>query len=120
MTLYATVGDMASGTIRSRKACLVRLDWQEIAGAVVLFADNAVRPTHAVNPLDIHGEIVSYDPLPIPPHLIFRVAEIRNDWFVFSDDHRVHVPRRITQSETVSVRPSTATLTKHPRRNRTA
>lgn len=77
-----------------KKGCPVRLEWKEIAPAVAIKTDTAIRPTHAVNPLDIQGEIISYDPLPIPPHLIFRVAEIRNDWFVFSDEHIVHVSRR--------------------------
>ncbi|MEX0806077.1 MAG: type I-D CRISPR-associated protein Cas5/Csc1 [Candidatus Binatia bacterium] len=77
-----------------KKGCPVRLDWQEITGAVGLFTDNAVRPSHAVNPLDVQGEIISYEPLPIPPHLIFRVAEIQKDWFVFAGEHVVHIPRR--------------------------
>jgi CRISPR-associated protein Csc1 len=79
-----------------KKGCPVRLDWQEITGTVAVFTDHVIRPTHAVNPLDVQGEIVSYDPLPIPPHLIFHVAEIQKDWFVFFDEHRVHVPRRFT------------------------
>lgn len=78
-----------------KKGCPVRFKWSEIAPAVATFTEREVRPTHAVNPLDIEGEIVSYEPLPIPPHLIFRVAEIRNDWFVFSGNHRIHVPIRV-------------------------
>lgn len=77
-----------------KKGCPVRLDWQEITGAVAVFTDHAIRPTHAVNPLDVQGEIISYEPLPIPPHLIFRVAEIQKDWFVFAGEHVVHIPRR--------------------------
>lgn len=79
-----------------KKGCPIRLEWKEIASEVAVLTDEPVRPTHAVNPLDIQGEIISYDPLPIPPHLIFRVVEIRNDWFVFSGEHRVHVPGRFT------------------------
>lgn len=78
-----------------KKGCPVRLQWNEIAPAVATLTDLPVRPTHAVNPLDVQGEIVSYEPVSIPPHLIFRVADIRNDWFVFSGEHRVHLPRRI-------------------------
>jgi CRISPR-associated protein Csc1 len=81
-----------------KKGCPVRLDWQEITGAVAIFTDKTIRPTHAVNPLDVQGKIVAYDPLPIPPHLIFRVAEIQKDWFVFAGEHRVHVPRRFTDT----------------------
>ncbi|RJQ46059.1 MAG: type I-D CRISPR-associated protein Cas5/Csc1 [Gaiellales bacterium] len=79
-----------------KKGCPVRLEWEEVTPAVAVLADKPVRPTHSVNPLDIQGEIISYDPLPIPPHLIFRVAEICNDWFVFSEEHRIHVPHRFT------------------------
>lgn len=82
-----------------KKGCPVRLEWQEVTPAVAVLTDRAVRPTHAVNPLDIQGEIVSYDPLPIPPHLIFRVAEIRNDWFVFFGEHVIHVSRRFAIAE---------------------
>lgn len=78
-----------------KKGCPVRLQWQEITPAVAILIDQPVRPTHAVNPLDVQGEVVSFEPVPIPPHLIFRVAEISNDWFVFSGEHRVHLARRM-------------------------
>jgi len=82
-----------------KKGCPIRFDWQEISPAVAVFATHAVRPTHAVNPLDAQGEIVSYDPVAIPPHLIFRFAEIRKDWFVFSGEHVIHVMRRFVASQ---------------------
>ncbi len=78
-----------------KKGCPVRFEWNEITPALAILAGREVRPTHAVNPLDIGGDLASYEPLPIPPHLIFRMAEIRNDWFVFSGDHRIHVPMRV-------------------------
>lgn len=79
-----------------KKGCPVRLEWEAVTPAMAVWVEEPVRPTHAVNPLDVQGEIVSYEPLPIPPHLIFRVAEIRNDWFVFAESHRIHIPCRIT------------------------
>jgi CRISPR-associated protein Csc1 len=79
-----------------KKGCPVRLEWEEITPAVAVLTDASVRPTHAINPLDVQGEILSYDPLPVPPYLIFRVAEVRGDWFVFSRGHIVHIPRRLT------------------------
>ncbi len=84
-----------------KKGCAVRLKWDEILSPVAVLIDKVVRPSHAVNPLDVQGEIVSYDPLPIPPHLIFRAAEIRNDWFIFSGEHRIHLPRRFVSSREV-------------------
>ncbi len=78
-----------------KKGCPVRLEWEEIKPAIAVHVEKPVRPTHAVNPLDVAGNIVSYEPLPIPPHLVFRVAEIANDWFAFSGNHAVHIPGRI-------------------------
>lgn len=92
-----------------KKGCPVRLSWEEIAPAVAALTAELVRPTHAVNPLDVQGEVVAYDPSPIPPHLILRVAEIRNDWFVFSEGHRVHVPRRLTPAG--AIRPDVPAVT---------
>jgi len=77
-----------------KKGCPIRLEWDEITPARAILTDKSVRPTHAINPLDVQGEILSYEPMSIPPHLIFRIAEIRNDWFVFLGEHIVHVSRR--------------------------
>lgn len=79
-----------------KKGCPVRLEWEEIEAPVARLVEDTVQPTHAVNPLDVQGEIAAYEPVPIPPHLVLRVAEIRKDWFVFAGEHRVHVPRRLT------------------------
>jgi CRISPR-associated protein Csc1 len=83
-----------------KKGCPIRLEWQEILPGVASFVESSVSPTHSVNPLDVQGDLVSYEPLSIPPHLILRVAEIRRDWFVFSENHIVHVPRRFASSKT--------------------
>ncbi len=94
--LYALVAFRPPAVVRlGKKGCPIRLEWEEITPAIAVFTDERTRPSHAVNPLDVRGDIVSYEPLPIPPHLVFRVAEIRNDWFVVSADHCVHIPRRM-------------------------
>jgi CRISPR-associated protein Csc1 len=93
--LFGREGYCPPAVVRlGKKGCPIRLEWNEIAPVVATFTARPTRPTHAVNPLDIQGRILSYDPLPIPPHLVFRVAEIRDDWFVFSGEHVIHVPRR--------------------------
>jgi hypothetical protein len=51
--------------------------------------------SHLVNPLDVAGEILAYDPIAIPPHLLLRSAVIRNDWFIRSGWEQIHVPQRI-------------------------
>jgi len=81
-----------------KKGCPVRLEWDEIPEPVAVFTDRVTRPTHAVNPLDVQGEIVAYEPVAIPPHLILRVADIERDWFVFREKHRIHIPRRFTDA----------------------
>ncbi len=97
--LFARASFHAPSVVRlGKKGCPVRIEWQEMTGAVAIFSDKVVRPTHAVNPLDVLGKIVAYDPLPIPPHLIFRRAEIQKDWFVFANEHVVHVPHRFTKA----------------------
>lgn len=85
-----------------KKGCPVRLDAEEIVGPVAIRSASVVRPTHAVNPLDIQGEITAYQPVPLPPFLILKIADIQNDWFVFSGQHKVHVPARFTDSGGVS------------------
>ncbi len=83
-----------SVTRLGKKGCPVRLEWEELARPVATLATGVVQPTHAVNPLDVQGEVKAYEPVLIPPHLILRVAEIENDWFVFSGKHKIHLPRR--------------------------
>lgn len=91
-----------------KKGCPVRLDSTEIGNPMAVQSQNVVQPTHAVNPLDIQGDIKAYQPLPMPPHLILKVADIQNDWFVFSGPHVIHVPSRFTGAEP-GVPPSTTT-----------
>ncbi len=78
-----------------KKSAPVRVRWEELPHAVALFREQPLRPTHVVNPLDVSGKLVSYDPISIPPHLLLRMATLANDWFVFSGRHTVHVPKRV-------------------------
>ncbi|MEM3433634.1 MAG: type I-D CRISPR-associated protein Cas5/Csc1 [Candidatus Methanomethyliaceae archaeon] len=86
------------GVIRlGKKGAAMRVRWEEIKRPLAVFRDEAVCPTHPLNPLDISGQVNSYEPVNIPPHLLLRTAEVRNDWFVFAEPHRVHVPRRVLE-----------------------
>jgi len=78
-----------------KKGAPVRVRWQELPNALALFRESAERPTHVINPVDISGHAVSYDPVALPPHLLLRTATIEQDWFVFSDRHAVQVPKRV-------------------------
>ncbi len=120
--LFARASFAAPAVIRlGKKGCPARLEWREVTAPVARFVEEAVQPTHAVNPLDVQGEIAAYEPVPIPPHLVLRVAEIRNDWFVFSDEDRVHVPRRLTPAGAIPLdEPVTAAQPKPRGRRRDA
>jgi CRISPR-associated protein Csc1 len=85
------------GVIRlGKKGCPVRLRWTPIAATKARRLAETLQPTHAVNPLDVQGRIVSYQPVSIPPHLLFRQAQIADDWFLLDGNDRIHVPRRFT------------------------
>jgi CRISPR type I-D-associated protein Csc1 len=80
-----------------KKGAAIRVRWEEIERPLAVFRDEPVRPTHPLNPLDISGRVNSYEPVNIPPHLLLRTAEVREDWFVFAAPHRVHVPKRVLE-----------------------
>jgi CRISPR type I-D-associated protein Csc1 len=102
-----------------KKGCPVRLDTVEIAHPIAVRVPDAVRPTHAVNPLDVQGEIKAYQPIPLPPFMILKVADIENDWFVFSGNHRVHLPARFTDTPPASVTPTPVAGKPNPKTRRT-
>lgn len=78
-----------------KKGCPVRISWEEISPAIAVFNQDIVRPTHAVNPLDLIGTPVAYEPINIPPHLLLQRLEVREAWIVSSGIHRVLLPSRI-------------------------
>jgi len=89
-------GSVPKGVVRlGKKGAAVRVRCEEILNPVAVFRNEAVRPSHPLNPLDVQGEIGAFDPVYIPPHLLLRLAEVRDDWFVFARGHLVHVPRRV-------------------------
>jgi CRISPR-associated protein Csc1 len=78
-----------------KKGTPVRVRWEELSNAMAVFREQPQRPTHVVNPLDVSGRVVSYDPVSIPPHLLLRTVTLEQDWFVFNGRHAVHVPKRV-------------------------
>lgn len=78
-----------------KKGAPVRVRWEELPSPVALFREEAQRPSHVVNPLDVNGQLVSYDPVAIPPHLLLRSVTVAQDWFVFNGRHAVQVPQRV-------------------------
>jgi len=80
-----------------KKGSPVRIHWRRIKSPKAFFQEDAVVPSHPVNPLDISGEVLSYEPIVLPPHMLFRRAEIKGDWFVNAGGPMVLLPKRIRQ-----------------------
>lgn len=94
--LFTFEGQQPKGVTRlGKKGAVMRIRWEEIPTPVAIYCDEPIQPTHPLNPLDIAGEIDSFEPASIPPHLLLRTAAVRKDWFVFGGSHRVHVPKRV-------------------------
>ncbi len=84
------------GVVRiGKKGASVRIRWAEVSQPVALFREKQQRPTHMINPLDISGQLISYDPVIIPPHLLLRTPTLTEDWWVFNAGHAIHVPKRV-------------------------
>ena len=84
-----------SVTRLGKKGCPVRLRWEEIEWAKAVFSEKPKCPSHIVNPLDISGRVVRYEPMALPPHLLLRSAEIAEDWFIERGPHVIHVPKLV-------------------------
>lgn len=97
-------GSVPRGVTRlGKKGAAMRIIWEEITKPQAVFWDKAIRPSHPVNPLDIAGKVDKYDPIMLPPHMLFRTAEIKEDWFCVKEGHRVHIPLRVIKRTTGGV-----------------
>jgi len=94
-----TFGDSRpQGTFRlGKKGAPVRVRWQEVSNPVAVFREVPTRPSHLVNPLDITGQVKSFDVIGIPPHLLFRSVEITGDWFIFGSGMPIHLPKTVRE-----------------------
>jgi|GEM_PF-989685 CRISPR-associated protein Csc1 len=80
-----------------KKGAVIRAQWEEISNPLALFRTTPQTPAHVINPLDISGRLISYDPILIPPHMLLRTATLSDDWFVYSGRRVIHVPKRILE-----------------------
>ena len=88
------------GVIRlGKKGASIRIRWEEVPQPVALYREDEQSPTHPINPLDVNGQLVSYNPVMIPPHLLFRTATLIEDWWLFFNvgraRHTIHLPKRV-------------------------
>ena len=98
--LYCFVWDeyRLPGAFRlGKKGCAMRAFWEEVDAERAVFIEEPVTPAHPVNPLDIAGELVWYEPVLIPPHMVFRRAQIKGDYFVPDKNRMVLLPKRIQE-----------------------
>lgn len=94
-----TFGDYVLPTVfrLGKKGCPIRAIWNEVKFPVATFEDSEQQPSHPVNPLDVSGDVRSYEPVPMPPHFLMRATSIENDWFVRVGGITVHVPKRVVE-----------------------
>jgi CRISPR type I-D-associated protein Csc1 len=77
-----------------KRSPVVRESLVEVRGKVFC-TDEEVEPSHAVNPLDVAGEVTRAIVRPLPPHLIYEKAFIKSDDFIRDGSLLVHVPERV-------------------------
>ena len=82
-----------------KKGASMRIRWDEVPQPVAIYREDEQSPTHPINPLDVNGHLVSYEPVMIPPHLLFRTATLTEDWWLFFNvgrtRHTIHLPKRV-------------------------
>jgi CRISPR-associated protein Csc1 len=78
-----------------KKGCPIRIYWTELQRPIARLLNEPQRPSHPLNPLDVSGQLLRYEPIAIPPHLLVREAEIAHDWFITSSGHHIHVPKLV-------------------------
>jgi CRISPR-associated protein Csc1 len=77
-----------------KRSPVVIEDAQEITGRANSVEEPRV-PSHAINPLDVTGQVLSCVPRVLPPHMVYETAEIRDDVFISTPTGPVHVPERV-------------------------
>jgi CRISPR-associated protein Csc1 len=100
--VFALDREQPPGAIRlGKKRVPCRVQYTEIIKPVVRYHSDTFAPSHLVNPLDVHGNIETFNPINIPPHLLLRHARLRDDYVVMLKQertyHAIHVPARILQ-----------------------
>ncbi len=78
-----------------KKGASCRIYWNEVENPIAKYSEKSVSPSHPVNPLDVSGNVIQGDVVKIPPHSFYRIAIIKEDWFIFGSNQVVHIPERI-------------------------
>ncbi len=77
-----------------KRSPVVRESLVEVQGRTFRSAEES-EPSHAINPLDVAGEVTRAIVRPVPPHLVYEKAFIKDDDFIRDGAVLVHVPERV-------------------------
>lgn len=78
-----------------KKGAPMRARWHEVERPRAEYSEDIQQVTHLLNPLDVSGNIIRFEQVTIPPHLLLRSAAVQGDWFVRSGRDVIHVPRLV-------------------------
>jgi CRISPR-associated protein Csc1 len=100
--VFTLEGQSPPGAIRlGKKRVPCRVHYTEITKPVAHYRTRTFAPSHLINPLDVQGNVETFNPINIPPHLLLRQARLCDDYVVTRKQkrtyHNVHVPGRILQ-----------------------
>lgn len=89
-------GKEPAGIIRlGKKRSQIRLKWREIYNPVAYFNDDSYNVDHIVNPLDVSGKVQKYEIVRIPPFLLLKNVELKNDWYIEDKNKEINCRKRI-------------------------
>lgn len=92
-----------------KKGAAVRWYWQPVEDAKATRPTEPWTPDHPVNPLDLLSQPSLYEPVAMPPHLLYRRATISGDYRVLAHwngrPHQIHVPVRVLRWMSLNVAP---------------
>jgi CRISPR-associated protein Csc1 len=92
-----------------KKGAAVRWYWEAVKDARAVRPREPWIPDHPVNPLDLLSQPSSYEPVALPPHLLYRRATLHGDYRVLArwigGTRQVHVPVRVLNWMNLHVTP---------------
>jgi CRISPR type I-D-associated protein Csc1 len=92
-----------------KKGAAVRWYWETVKDARATRPSEPWTPDHPVNPLDLLSQPKSYEPVALPPHLLYRRATLHGDYRVLArsggSTRQVHVPVRVLNWMNLNVTP---------------
>lgn len=92
-----------------KKGAAVRWYWEPVKDARATRPIEPWTPDHPVNPLDLLSQPNLYEPVALPPHLLYRRATLHGDYRVLArwsrSTRQIHVPVRVLNWMNLNVTP---------------